>query len=363
MKPLCRSLLVAMLAIFLASLFASPVLFSQTKVPAAILPEAFAGWELSGTPQLGSDPRKLDSTSSSVLKEDGFTDFELATYKHDDRTIAVKAARFEDAAGAYAAFTFYRQPLMRVEDVGTLAASLNDRVLFFIGNILVDVQFDHVTAMSGAQLRELAADLPQAKGPIAVLPTLPSHLPRKPLVAETARYIIGPATYSALNINLSPQLIDFSKSPQLLWARINGDTPGSAEILLVEYPTPHIAIDKLSAFEQLSPPFSGGTSVAKRSGPIIALVRGDISQRDADRILAGVNYDANVTWNENAGQGKRDNIGNVVIAALTLAAILFLISVGAGAVFGFGRFYLPRFRRRKLGETPDDGKMIRLDLR
>jgi hypothetical protein len=358
MKPLYRSLCIALLAM----IFAAPALFSQAKA-SAILPEAFAGWELSGAPQHGTDPRKIDSASSSVLGEDRFTDFEVATYKNGDRTMMVKAARFEDAAGAYAAFTFYRQPLMRVEDVGTLAASLNERVLFFSGNILVDAQFDHLTGMSGAQLRELATHLPEAKGPIAVLPTLPTHLPRNALVPETARYLTGPAAYSALNINLSPQLIDFSKSPQLLWARINGEAPGSAEILLVEYPTPHIAIDKLAAFEQLAPPFSGATSVAKRSGPILALVRGNISQSDANRILASVNYDANVTWNENAGQSKRDNIGSVVVAALTLAAILFLISVGAGAVFGFGRFYLPRFRQRKLGETPDDGKMIRLDLR
>jgi hypothetical protein len=358
MRSLYRLLFVAVLAMFVAA----PALFAQPKAPAAILPDAFAGWELSGAPQLGSDPRKIDNASSSVLIEDHFTGFETATYKHEDRTITVRAARFEDAAGAYAAFTFYRQPLMRAEDIGTLAASLNERVLFFSGNILVDVQLDHVTGMSGAQLRELAARLPQAKGPIAVLPSLPTHLPRKPLVAETARYLIGPAAYSALNINLSSQLIDFSKSPQLLWARINGEVPGSAEILLIEYPTPHIAIDKLAAFEQLPPPSTGSSSAAKRSGPIIALVRGNISPADANRILASVNYDANVTWNENSGQGKRDNIGNVVVAALTLAALLFVISVGAGAVFGFGRFYLPRFRHKGVGETPDDGKMIRLDL-
>jgi hypothetical protein len=359
MRPSYRSSCV----VLLVTIFAVPALFSQAKTPAVILPESFAAWELSGTPQLGTDPRKIDGTSADVLKEDRFTGFEVATYKGDDRTITVKAARFEDAAGAYAAFTFYRQPLMRAEDIGTLAASLNERVLFFSGNILVDAKFDHVTGMSGAQLRELAAKLPEAKGPAAVLPTLPMHLPRKPLVAETARYLFGPAAYSALNINLSPELIDFSKSPQLLWARINGDEAGSAEILLVEYPTPHIAIDKLAAFEQLAPPFAGGSSAAKRSGPIIALVRGDISPHDANRILDGVNYDANVTWNENTGQSKRDNIGNLVIAALTLAAILFLMSIGAGAVFGFGRFYLPRFRRRKEGETRDDGEMIHLDLR
>ena len=358
MKPPYRSMCVALLVL----LFTTPALFSQPKAFSAFLPGAFAGWEQSGAPQLGTDPRKIDSGSSSVLKEDRFTGFEVATYKRDDRTLTVKAVRFEDAAGAYAAFTFYRQPLMRAEDIGTLAASLNDRVLFFNANILVDVQFDHVTGMSGAQLRELAAHLPQAKGPMAILPTLPTHLPRKQLVAGSARYLIGPAAYSALNIDLSPGLIDFSKSPELLWARVNGEAPGSAEILLVAYPTPHIAIDKLPAFEQLAPPSSGATSAAKRSGPIIALVRGDISRSDADRILASVNYDANVTWNENAGQSRRDNIGNVVIAALSLAAILFLMSVGAGAVFGFGRFYLPQFRARKAGETRDRGEMIRLDL-
>jgi hypothetical protein len=363
MKFPYQSVCVALLAIWIATFFANPALLAQSKPPSAFLPTAFAGWEVSGAPQLGSDPRKIDGTSANVLNEDRFTAFELATYKRDDRTLTVKAAQFQDAAGAYAAFTFYRQPLMRAEDIGMLAASLNDRVLFFNGNILVDVQFDHVTAMSGAQLRELAAHLPVATGPAAVLPTLASHLPRQQLVPETARYLIGTEAYSALNINLSPELIDFSKSPELLWARVNGEAPGSAEILLIAYPTPHIAIAKLPAFEQLAPPLGGGVSAAKRSGPIVALVRGNVSRRDADRILDDVNYDANVTWNENTGLGKRDNIGNVVVAALTLAAVLFLISLGAGAVFGLGRFLLPRFRARKEGETADDGKMIRLDLR
>jgi hypothetical protein len=364
MKFPYRSVCAGLLAMSFAAFVGNPALLAQSRPPSAFLPAAFAGWQISAAPQLGSEPQKIDKVSANVLQEDRFTAFELATYKRDDdRTLTVKAVEFQDAAGAYAAFTFYRQPLMRAEDIGMLAASLNDRVLFFNGNILVDVQFDHVTAMSGAQLRELAAHLPTATGPAAVLPTLAAHLPRQQLVPETARYIIGPETYSALNINLSPELIDFSKSPELLWARVNGEAPASAEILLIAYPTPHIAIAKLPAFEQLAPPLGGGMSAAKRSGPIIALVRGNISPGDAERILGGVNYDANVTWNENTGLGKRDNIGNIVVAALTLAAVLFLISLGAGAVFGLGRFLLPRFRPRKAGETPDDGKIVRLDLR
>jgi hypothetical protein len=221
---------------------------------------------------------------------------------------------------------------------------------------------DHLTGMSGSQLRELATALPKASGAVAELPTLPDYLPRKPLVPESARYIIGPAAFAALNLDLSPAVIDFSKSPKVLWARINGDAPGSAQVLLVSYPTHIIAIDHLSAFEQLAPPAAGDTNVVKRTGPILALVRGEISHGDATRILASINYDANVTWNENAGQSKRDNIGNLVVAALSLAAVLFLISLGAGAVFGFGRAFLPRFWGKVSGHPVDDGAMIRLDL-
>ena len=359
MKSLCRSLSVALVAF----VFAAPALFSQAKPAPPILPQAFAGWEISGAPQLGTDPNKIDSASANVLTEDRFTDFEVATYKNGDRTITVKAARFTDAEGAYAAFTFYRQPLMRPEDIGKLAASLNDRVLFFSSNVLVDVQFDHLTAMSGAQLRELSGLLAVAKGAAAELPTLPTYLRDIQVAPGTTRYLIGPAAYSALNIDLSPTLIDFSKSPKVLWARVDGEAPGSAEILLIAYPTHIIAMDKLGGYQQLAPAASTDASVAKRTGPIVAVVRGNISSGAAGRMVSHVNYDANVTWNENAGQSKRDNIGNVVVAALTLAAVLFLISVGAGAVFGFGRFYMPRFRARKAGETRDDGEMIRLDLR
>jgi hypothetical protein len=365
------------LAALLATLLAGPAVAGSaspapSKRPSAFLPTSFAGWELSGEPRLGTDPRQIDSASSRVLTEDRFIGYELATYKREDRTLVLKAAQFADAAGAYAAFTFYRQPMMRSEDIGMLAASRNDRVLFFSGNLLVDAQFDRVTAMSGTQLRELAARLPQATGPAATLPTLPNYLPRKQLAPQTARYLIGPEAYAALNTELntelSPSLIDFSKSPELLWARIAGEAPGSAEILLIAYPTPHIAINKLGSFEQLvqrsnAETNDSETSAVKRSGPIIALVRGNISRSDATRILDGINYDANVTWNENTGLGKRENIGGLVIAAIALAAILFVMSIAAGAVFGFGRYLLPRFRAKKAGETHDDGEMIRLDLR
>jgi len=340
---------------------------AETNAPAAMLPSSFDGWQVSGEPQSGSDPATLDPTAAGVLAEDRFVGYEIANYRRDERVIEVRAARFADAEGAYAAFTFYRQPLMRREKIGTLAASYNERVLFFAGNILVDARFDEITAMSGAQLRELVARLPVATGPAAALPSLPSNLPRSNLVPGSVRYLIGPRALAALNIDLSPDVVDFSKSPALLWARVNGEEMGSAELLLAAYPTPQIAMERTAAFQQLPPPAGddGGTGqslAVKRSGPIVAMVRGRISHADARRVLDGVHYDANVTWSENTGLGKRNNMGSVVLAALTLAGVLALISLGAGAAFGFVRFLLPRLRGRSGKQGEDEGEMIRLGL-
>ncbi len=87
-------------------------------------------------------------------KEYGFADAETVTYtRADGRKLTVKAARFNDATGAYGAFTFYRQPSMGTEKIGTKAASANQRILFFRDNILLDANFDRLTEMSAAELQ------------------------------------------------------------------------------------------------------------------------------------------------------------------------------------------------------------------
>ena len=108
----------------------------------AVLPTTFAGWQISPAVRTSPDPAAADPVNAALLKEYGFTDFEAATYTRDDgRKLTMKAARFEDATGAYGAFTYYRVPDMQHEEIGTKGASLNQRVLFFKGNILVDAIF------------------------------------------------------------------------------------------------------------------------------------------------------------------------------------------------------------------------------
>src|SRR5271155_4468279 len=130
---------------------------ADSPAPAPVLPNQFGGWQISGSATRSADAAAADPGNAAVLKEYGFQRFEKADYTSDDgRKLAIKAAVFDDASGAYGAFTYYETPAMLDEQIGDLAGSLNNRVLFFQGNVLVDALFDKLSAMSAAELRELA---------------------------------------------------------------------------------------------------------------------------------------------------------------------------------------------------------------
>ena len=145
-----------------------------------ILPKDFGGWQLKGPIQTSRDPLAADAANAPLLKEYGFSDFASATYTRDDgRKLAIRAARFNDVSGAFGAYTFYYQPEMQREQIGDQAASFNQRILFYRGNVLIDAVFDRLTAMSAAELRELAGALPRPKGNAANAPPLLSYMPSR----------------------------------------------------------------------------------------------------------------------------------------------------------------------------------------
>jgi len=357
MKLISISRLAVVLLISAASLLA------QTKEKAApLLPDSFAGWTITGKATTGTDPSAIDPQQAATMKEFGFTDSSQATYTNGDQHVTVKAARFGDATGAYGAFTFYRQPQMKSEDIGTMGVSDNEIVLFFKTNVLVQARFDKITAMTAASMRELANQLPVVGGTAATLPTLPGYVPHKDVIPNTAKYIIGPAGYASSGIQISPQIVDFSRGAEVLIVRAQADG-GTSDLMLVSYPTPQIAMAKLKEFEAANTKDQNVTFAVKRSGPIVAAVTGAISEKGARAVLNDVNYEAEVTWNENTGLGKRDNIGNIVIAGLTLAALIFVISIGTGAIFGFGRVILRKVLPAKYAPKEEQSEFIRLELK
>src|SRR5580700_1665068 len=174
-----------------------------------ILPKQFAGWQIQGAALASKDSGAADPTNAALLKEYGFTDFETATYKSDDgRSLKIRAARFADASDAFGAYTFYLQPEMAREEIGDQGASLNQRVLFYRGHILIEAVFSQLSVMSAAGLRELAGVLPRPGGNAGNLPPILAFMPHHGYAANTEKYAEGPLALEAIASPLPADLVD-----------------------------------------------------------------------------------------------------------------------------------------------------------
>lgn len=325
-----------------------------------LLPKSFAGWTQTGDVKTVTKPEQADSAYPAVLNEYGFTEAQTATYtRPDGRTLTIKAAEFKDATGAYGAFTFYRDPAMKIEQIGTKAASANQRILFFRSNILVDASLDRVTGMSAAELRELAGMLPEVKGTAGNLPNLPEYLPKQGAVENSAKYILGPQALAATQTPFSADLAQFASEPEILTQTYT--TPdGPVTLMLVEYPTPQIAIERLRAIQAAQgsdPKFS-----VRRTGPIIVAESGNVSDSDAKSLLNAVNYEAEVTWNEATSVAKKDNVGNLLLAVFGLIGILLLIGLVFGVFFGGIRVLLTRYFPGTVFDVPENVEILQLHI-
>jgi hypothetical protein len=328
---------------------------------ATLLPSTFNGWEEEkSSVKAGSDPAAADGTEAPVLKEYGFANYESAAYTRNGRQMQIKAARFSDASGAYGAFTYYVQPQMQSEKIGDMGASNNRRILFYRGNVLVDATLDQVTAMSAADLRALADALPRPKGNTSALPTLPLNLPRQSLVGHSARYIVGPVALERQGVPIPAALVNFSVSPEVEFANYRSSN-GSANLTLIEYPTPQIAAERLKTFQSAG--LAGGPFYFKRTGPLLAAVNGNIPESEAQSLLASVNYDADVTWNQPTKPNPRDNIGGILVAIITLIGMILLVALILGFAFGGVRIIAKKFYPDRFFDRPEDVEIIQLDLK
>src|SRR5579859_7013081 len=166
--------LAAVAVLFISSFaLAAPV---TTTAPAPLLPKLFAGWEKTSS-VASSDPAKADAAHAALLKEYSFTASETATYSRDNEKLQVHAASFADATGAFGTFSFYLKPGMTDEKIGDRSAALGNHILYQRANFLIDAVFDHPSAMSAAELRELAANLQTVGGGAATPPSAINELP------------------------------------------------------------------------------------------------------------------------------------------------------------------------------------------
>lgn len=344
----------------------------HSKAP-GLLPQAFGGWQMQGTPHSSSDPAVADASNARILQEYRFTDVASATYTRDDgRTLKIRAARFVDASGAFGAYTFYLRPDMNKEQIGDQGSSVGDRVLFYRGQVLVDAQFSKETPMSGAELRELAGMLPKPDGNAGNLPSFIQFFPSRNYVTNTQKYVMGPLALNAISSPVSTDLVDFGASAEASLARYQ--TPsGEATLMLISYPTPQLAAEhlrRMDASHQVANQNSSGISEVagsgsffdKRTGPIVAIASGGISDSDAKALLGRVNYEANVTWNTPSENTEVHQLYSLILNIVVLCAILGGLAIIAGVAFGGVRILVKRFFPDRVFDRPEQMEFISLHL-
>jgi hypothetical protein len=325
--------------------------------PKPLLPDAFAGWVMQGAAQNVTDAAQADAAHAQTLREYQFTHALLATYKRDGETLIVHALGFLDASGAYGAFSFYRQGNWPKADIGAGAGSNGNRVVFWLGNTVVDATFAHVEPMAASELRELAKEIPVPQGNRALPPPILLNLPKDNLDQQSSHYALGLTGYAGAGGVLPPEMIGFDRGAEVVTA--NYSLPSNvATLTLIDYPTPQMAAaqearirDYVKAGSHAQPAFpkpladSDQASLeVRRSGPLVVLVSGDAIPNDSHRLIESVHFQeelANLPMPTESEISKTSRllvgIAGIVVVGSAAAILLGLFLGGGRALYRVAR--------------------------
>jgi len=339
-----------------------------------LLPASFAGWETASAAQPVTDPAQADAANATALKEYSFADAVLSDYTREGQTLKLKALRFADASGAYGAYTFYRHSGWPKAEIGSGAASDNNRVLFWKGNVVVDATFSRITPMSGSELRELAATLPVPAGNKSLAPPILAYLPQQQLDPQTAHYALGPAGYTGSGGVLPPDLVGFNRGAEVVTASYSL-LSNPATLTVINYPTPQMAsaqadaiVNYLKAGNGAQHPFTKALQESnpaalevRRSGPLVVVVSGDAIQEQAHKLVSLVHYEAEASLIPGAGVNPVQNFARLIIGIIVLVVVMFVAALAVALFLGGGRAAF-RVLRGKPASSMYDDEFTRLDL-
>jgi hypothetical protein len=197
------------------------------------------------------------------------------------------------------------------------------------------------------------------------------YLPTRNYAKNTTKYILGPVTLDRAGAPLPSSVVDFKSGAEVILGKYSA-AAGDSTLMLIAYPTPQLAAEKLrqiDAAHQVTAQQPGVASIMdvgpffdKRTGPIVAIAAGPLSQSEARSMLGLISYEADVTWNENTYLTKRDNLANLLFNVIVLCGILVGLALVAGVGFGGLRILLKRLFPGRVFDRPEETEIISLHL-
>jgi hypothetical protein len=295
-----------------------------------------------------------DAAQHAVLDEDGLARYAAATYALGTNRAAVRAWEFKDATGAYSAFTYFRQPQMRAAAIGSEGASAGEDFLFWVGATVVDATFSHPAKNEVSALTALAASLPKVYGGEGVPPSLPHYLPAAGLEPETVKYATGPAAWAAMGGSLPTGAVDFGQDAEAVTAQY-GIQGVQGTLSLVMYPTPQMAEAHLKGLEATALNGHGIGGLAKRSGPLLAVVSGSLPAQKANALLEAIRVSDAVTINHPEGYVSESmKLYRLLFGITTLTVILAGAALLLGIFLGGGRALIRVMRGKPISSVSDE---------
>ena len=282
---------------------------------------------------------------AAILREYGAAGAEQAAYRQGSSSLNVTVCEMQDRSGAYGAFTFLR---------GRAPA------VFYQGNYLVLP--DRRTPLP--LQRALAATLAARSHDQASLPLLPEYLPEERLVKGSDAYVLGPLGLSRVAPLGQGDWVGFAYGAEVEVARYRINQR-EATLLLVSYPTPHIARARLADFQRtfnLNGQGGNGPVVyAKRKSTLVVLVHGAESAEEAARLIDAVRFQQEISWSEPTPPDESEIVSGLIGIFLGTGVIL-IVTLGLGLAFGAARLLLMSTLPGRVFDKPVENDTIFLNL-
>lgn len=315
--------------------------------------ENIAGLETAAGPTRydASNVDQFDPSLASTLKLYGLQSIVIQQWKASEGAIKATLFQMLDSPAAYGVYTLKRSTLGGQRTpvlIGAASFRHADQLYFWQSNYTV--QIDGPVELQNRLAQLLSRNIlgRSQKPPVS------EYLPTQDVIAGTERYLLSAETVDR-TIPVDAQTLGFDSSAEAATAayRIDGT---QVNLLLVLYPTQHLArkhVDELETFAQIP------AALKKRAGPLVAAVYGVRDEKLAAPLLAAVNHEYKVTWNEPLpGLG----LGTMLITIFTFIGVALVVTTVAGVGFGGLRVFVKSRYPDRIFDRPEAVGLIQLKL-
>lgn len=325
-------------------------------------------WRAIGQAQI-LDARRFSSLpDADVYGEYGLQRIISRVYTDGKTRVSVEVFELNFVSNAYGLFTFNR---------GRLPATSHE---FYEGRYVVRVTTSSPNEQPDRSLFEaIKPNLISGEGR---LPSLPSRLPEQGKIAESEKYIVGPAALTKLkSFGDLKGAINFGVGVEVVTADYHSGG-GQMSLIIVEYYTPQSASDGHAKFQShfnALPQDEKDRRILKRIGNYVVEMVNIQDMPAAQNVIDRIKYEASVYW---VGRKLSDiplefrppdpvaleearRTTQVLLRSFYWMGAMILSAFILGLAAGAALFWWNRYRRRKLGLDnlfSDAGGTVRLNL-